>query len=248
MSGRLAGKTAFITGAGRGIGRAIALSFAAEGAAIVGAARSQDELDTLVAEVATAGGRALAVACDVCDETAVQNAVEAGVARFGGLDLCVANAGVTNRLLPTDQLPSNEVRRVVEVNLFGVLNTINACLPSLRRRGGGHVVVIGSGAGRRAGPGFGPYAASKAAVAMLVRVMAQELRGDRIAVNEIVPGPVQTRLTGFGDGHDDALKKMFPGDEWVKQPEDVAPLALFVATLPTHGPTGQVFSLLGRDG
>ena len=89
---------------------------------------------------------------------------------------------------------------------------------------------------------------------MLVRVVAQELRGDHIAVNEIVPGPVRTRLTGFVEESllpsDQTAQRpsFYPESEWVKAPVDVAPLAVFLATQPTHGPTGQVYSLLGRDG
>jgi 3-oxoacyl-[acyl-carrier protein] reductase len=90
---------------------------------------------------------------------------------------------------------------------------------------------------------------------MLVRILAQEVRVDRIAVNEIVPGPVMTRLAGFAASVNPDLNpsnaeeaSIFPKTEWVKTPDDVVPLALFVVTQPTHGPTGQMFSLLGRDG
>ena len=83
---------------------------------------------------------------------------------------------------------------------------------------------------------------------MFVRILAQEVRGDAIAVNEIIPGPVLTRLADFGKGNETELRMRFPSTEWVKTPDDVVPLALFVVTQPTHGPTGQVFSLLGRDG
>jgi 3-oxoacyl-[acyl-carrier protein] reductase len=110
------------------------------------------------------------------------------------------------------------------------------------------VLVMGSGAGRRAGPGWAPYASAKAAVAMLVRVLAMELRADRIAVNEIVPGPVRTELADRV-GATDSIAGTVAGvaTEWFKQPDDVAGLARFLATLPDDGPTGQTFSLLGRD-
>jgi 3-oxoacyl-[acyl-carrier protein] reductase len=247
MTDRLRGRVAFITGAGRGIGRAIAVAFAREGAAIGCAARTRSEIDEAAAEIMANGGRAIATPCDVVDATSVDSAIAATVEAFGGLDIVVANAGAMNAMVNLEAIEPDEFRRVLDVNLMGPFHCARAAVPSLRARGGGHFIVIGSGAGRRAGPGFGPYSTAKAGAAMLVRILAQELRADHIAVNEIVPGPVMTRLAGFGDGDDDRLRSMFPANEWVKSPDDVVPLAMFVVTQPTHGPTGQVFSLLGRD-
>lgn len=245
---RLAGKVAFVTGAGRGIGRAIAEAFAAEGAAVGCAARTRHELDDAVAAIGASGGRALAVECDVTDEAAVQRAVDATCDEFGGLDIAIANAGVSGPRVATVDLATADFRAVVDINLFGFLHTAKAAVPALRRRGGGHIVLIGSGAGRRAyGVGYGPYCASKAAAALLMRNLALELRADSIAVNEIVPGPVLTRLTGAGEVDESRLRAQFSRDEWVKQPDDVAPLALFVVTQPLRGPTGQMYSLLGRE-
>jgi 3-oxoacyl-[acyl-carrier protein] reductase len=248
MTDLLRDRVAFVTGAGRGIGRAIAVAFAREGASIGCAARTQSEIDDVAAEITANGGRAIATPCDVADAAAVDAAVAQTVKAFGGLDIVLANAGAMNALVNLESIEPDEFRRVVDVNLMGPFHCARAAVPALRARGGGHFIVIGSGAGRRAGPGFGPYSTSKAGAAMFVRILAQELRADHIAVNEIVPGPVMTRLAGFSSGNEERLRSMFPANEWVKSPDDVVPLAMFVVTQPPHGPTGQVFSLLGRDG
>jgi 3-oxoacyl-[acyl-carrier protein] reductase len=248
MTGRLEGRVVFVTGAGRGIGRAIAVGFAHEGAAVACTARTTREIEAVVDEIAASGGRALAVTCDVADLASVERAVATTTDELGGLDIVIANAGTTNPKVTLVETDPDEFARVLAVNLLGPFHCARVAVPELKRRGGGHFVVVGSGAGRRAGPGFGPYASSKAGVAMFVRILAQEVRADSIAVNEIVPGPVNTALSGVATDRPHDLRMAFPPTEWFKEPEDVVPLALFVVTQPTHGPTGQVFSLLGRDG
>ena len=147
--------------------------------------------------ITAVGGRALAVECDVADHRSVDRAVATTTETFGGLDIVVANAGTTNPKVPIVEIDPTEFRRVLDVNLLGLFHCVCADRARIARCArGGHFVVMGSGAGRRAGPGFGPYSTSKAGAAMFVRILAQELRADSIAVNEIVPSPVNTRLAG----------------------------------------------------
>ena len=109
------------------------------------------------------------------------------------------------------------------------------------------MIIIGSGMARLGGGGSGAYAVAKAGASALTRVLAAELREYSIAVNELIPGPTRTPLTAAGDEHDGDLEQRWADrGEWVKDPADVARLALFVAALPPYGPTGQVFSLAGR--
>jgi 3-oxoacyl-[acyl-carrier protein] reductase len=239
----LAGQVAIVTGAGRGIGRALALGFAGAGASVVCAARTVAEIEAVAAEIEAAGGRGSAVATDVGETDQLSRLVDRAVEQFGRIDLVVANAGVGGFAGADD--PVDAFRAVIEVNLVGVYALVRAALPALRERGG-KVIVMGSGAGYRPFPGAAAYSCSKAGAAMLVRVLAAELREDGIAVNEIVPGPVVTRLAGEAIDLDRLPVSI--RQEWRKQPDDVVPLALFLAGLPNHGPTGQRFSLLGRDG
>jgi 3-oxoacyl-[acyl-carrier protein] reductase len=238
-----AGKVALVTGAGRGIGRALALALAAGGAAVGVLARSKVELERLVTEIDRNGGRALALATDVTDAAAVLRSVEQLVRQFDGLDIVFANAGVCPAPQSLTEGDSELFQDTLNVNVFGVYATLRAAIPHLKRRGRGNVVVVGSGMGHRASKDSAAYSTSKAAVWMLTRVAAEELRESNILVNELVPGPVDTSLSQPGASR---ILRRHPS-EWLKLPEDVLPLALFLANLPLHGPTGQSFSLARRE-
>jgi 3-oxoacyl-[acyl-carrier protein] reductase len=140
--------------------------------------------------------------------------------------------------------PIDDFAYVIDVNLTSVQHLALTCEPHLRERGG-KFIVMGSGAGRRPFKGGASYSVSKAAVSMLVRCLAVEWRESAIAVNEIVPGPVHTEMAAkiLDVPNIDAAIRM----DWHKTPDDVTPLALFLAQQPNNGPSGQVFSLLGRD-
>jgi len=238
----LSDKVAVVTGAGRGIGRAVALGWADAGAAVVVVARTGSELDAVVETVEEAGGRALAVVADVAGPETPALVVGRTVERFGRLDLVMANAGIVSPAEPSG--PVADFGEVLAVNLTGVFALAVAARPHLAAQGG-KFLVMGSGASRQPMPGGAAYSVSKAGVSMLVRCLAVEWRPDHIAVNEIIPGPVRTAI---GTSILDA-PNLPPGVrmEWFKQPEDVVPTALFLAGLPDDGPSGQTFSLLGRD-
>ena len=241
----LSGQVAIVTGAGRGIGRAIALAYAQAGAAVGCAARTEEEITATVRAITTSGGRALAVPTDVTQLASVQHMLQATVEAFGGLDILVINAGGNYDRRHVAESHPADWRATVEVNLLGAYYCAYAAIPYLKQRGAGKIITIGSGIGHRGYAGSSAYACSKAGLWMLTRVLAQELWPFNISVNELIPGPVVTEMSAQESPSNPGVSAI--ESEWVKTPDDVVPLALFLATQPVKGPTAQSFSLMRRD-
>ena len=233
----LKGKVAVITGAGRGIGRTIALAYARAGAAVVCSARGEAEILQTAALIREAGGQAIAHAADVADYATVKALFQRASDEFGGVDIVVANAGVA---LDQRRIADGDPelwRKTIDINLTGAYHTAHAAIGHLRQRGAGKIIMVGSGQRMRPNAGFSAYSCSKAGLWMLVQSLATELQEDNISVNELIPGPVRTDMT-----RDVAA----PPGEWFKQPADVVPLALFLASMPDFGPSAQSYSLMRR--
>ena len=241
---QLNGKGALITGGGRGIGRAIALAYSREGAKVALLSRTQAELDQVANEIRESGGEACVTRCDVSDPSAVESAIGEACDCLGTLDLLVNNAGGGTERRPVGDDDPERWKRVVEINLIGTYFVTRACLPYFRKNGGGTVINVGSGMGHEARPGNSSYNVAKAGMWMLTRCLALELWNENITVNELIPGPVYTDLTDQIFAPSQPHPKI--PSEWVKQPSEVAPLALFLAQQQVHGPTGQSFSLARR--
>lgn len=186
--GRLDGHVVVVTGAGRGIGRAIAAAFAAEGASLALTARDVDSLDGTVDDVADAD--VLTVACDVADEASVQRMGDAVLERFGRVDVVVANAGIAGPTRSLHEIGLDEWRECMATDLDGVFLTFRRFVPALIEQGSGSLVAISSMTGKRPLPGRTPYAAAKTGLIGLVRTLAAELGPYDVRVNAVCPGAV----------------------------------------------------------
>ncbi|MDE1947255.1 MAG: SDR family oxidoreductase [Burkholderiales bacterium] len=226
-------RLALVTGAGSGIGRAIATSYAAAGARVVLVDRDRDACERVVQEIAAdaEAGRAWAFALDVTDASACEALVREVGREIGAIDVLVNSAGILVRE-GIDHAGAHEIaRRVMDVNLFGTFNAIQACLPALRATRG-CIVNIASGAALRAQRGCAGYSASKGAVKMLTQSMAVDLAKDGIRVNAIAPGVIDTPMTE-ATRHDPQRLSAFLSRiplARVGLPEEIAGPAVFLAS------------------
>jgi NADP-dependent 3-hydroxy acid dehydrogenase YdfG len=234
MARDLAEKVAIVTGAGRGIGRAIAERFAAEGAAVVLAARTGSELETVAKGLA----RALVVPTDVTDDAAVERLVARAVDELGGVDILVTAAGVAAFGPVADQRP-RDWDAMLQVNLRAVMVCCRAVLPPMLARGRGSIINVASVAASRAIPGGAAYTATKAGVVGFSRVLAEELRAGGVRVGVLAPGAVDTPLWDAIPGGPDRARML--------RPDDVARAAVLMATLPP-GATLEELTLLPAGG
>ncbi|MGK5697532.1 SDR family NAD(P)-dependent oxidoreductase [Streptomyces sp. URMC 128] len=198
MTHRFTGRTALVTGGGSGIGRGIALAFAAEGANVVVAGRRREPLDETKALVEAAGGKALAVTADVTRADDVQAVVDAAVDHFGSLDVAVNNAGVLEAAgQPVADVPEDAWRRMLDINVTGVLLALQAEVRQMRNQpGGGAIVNIASRIGVHGRiPGATAYGATKAAVSVLTRGAALDHIADGVRINAVSPGATATPMS-----------------------------------------------------
>jgi NAD(P)-dependent dehydrogenase (short-subunit alcohol dehydrogenase family) len=252
MSGRLAGRVGVITGGGGGIGRAGAVRFAAEGAALVLLDPDRAGAAATVAEIQAAGGRALAVAGDGAAEADVAAAVRAAVDTWGKLDLLWANAGTgVSKTVPETTLA--EWERVVAVNLTGAFLLAKYGIPELARAGGGTMVLSGSANSFSADRRWAAYCATKGALVMLCKALALDHAGDGVRVNIVCPGSVTTPLherwlrEHAEGGYDDALAADTAAHPLGRlgTPRDVADAALFLSCAESSFITGASLAVDG---
>ena len=241
---QLKDKVAIITGGGRGIGRAIAIAYATEGARLVIAARSTEQLDAVAAEITELGGAVLTVPTDLRIQTEVENLVQQTVDRFGRIDILVNNAGINPRGLFLDST-DEEWEQGWQINVMGVVRCCRAALPIMKQQGSGNIINVGSGMGQVGHANLSVYCASKAALHGLTQAIAEEVWQDGIIANVLIPGPVKTELSRAS--WENAGTFRAESDPW-KEPEQVVASALFLAAQPPDsGMTGQILSIMRRN-
>ncbi len=230
---QLQDKVALVTGASSGIGRAAARLFAQEGARVVTGARRQAELDTLVAEIADAGGEAAALAGDVRDEAYANALVDLAASRFGGLDVAFNNAGSLGRMGAVADMDLTNWRDTVDTNLTAAFLGAKYQVPAMLARGGGSLIFTSSFVGHAVGmPGMSAYAAAKAGLVGLARSLAVEHGSQGIRVNALLPGGTDTPMAGeFGsDPETMAFVRSLHALKRIADPMEIARAALFLAS------------------
>lgn len=233
MADRLAGRVALVTGASSGIGRAVAVALAREGAAVAVAARRADRLDALSAELVSLGVRVLVLELDVSDEAACRDAVARTVAELGALDILVNNAGVM-LLGSVEGADTEDWRRMMGTNVLGLMYLTHAALPHLLERRG-VLVQMSSTAGRTARAGVAAYNASKWAVNAFSEGLRQEVTARGVRVVVVEPGIVQTELRDHIT-QPAARERIQASAAAIRQlqPEDIAAAVVYAATQPEH--------------
>jgi NAD(P)-dependent dehydrogenase (short-subunit alcohol dehydrogenase family) len=249
---KLADKVALITGAGGGIGLATAHALARAGCKVV---LVDLHAAALIEAVAAIGITASYIVADVAAAESMQGAIEFAVARHGGIDIFIANAGIEGALAGIVDYPIEQFDKVIAVNVRGVWLGIKYVVPIMRLRGGGSIVITSSGAGVRGMPKMSPYSASKHAVIGIMRSVAIECAKDNIRVNAVTPGPVETRMMrsiedGLAPGSGEKIKQRFEYATPLKRyaaPEEIAAMMVFLASNESSYCTGGVYPVDGGD-
>ena len=247
MSFDISGKVAIITGASRGIGQAIAETYATAGAKVVISSRKQESLDPVAANIKANGGEALAVAAHNGDKAALQALVRAAVEAYGTVDILVNNAATNPHFGPLLDAEDSLWQKTIEVNIMGAVWLTQAVVPLMREHGGGKIINISSVNGLRPGTMQGIYSMTKAALISLTQTLAMELANDKITVNAIAPGLVRThfaRVIWENDVIRDSVLARTPLQR-MGEPDDIAGIALFLASAAADYATGQTFVIDG---
>lgn len=249
---RLEGRRAFITGGGRGIGRAIALKFASEGADVAVAARTRAEIDAVAGEAREKGRRSLAIPCDVGDSRAVDEAVRLASRELGGVDILVANAGALAHA-PLGETTNDIWDEMMRVNLNGAFYAFRAAIGGMSGRGWGRLIAVSSVSGKIGGANRSAYHAAKHGLLGLVRSVALETAAAGVTANAICPGFVETGMVATfreglarnaeeGEAAMNRYREDIPMGRFLA-PEEIAAMALYLASEEAAGITGQAYTI-----
>jgi NAD(P)-dependent dehydrogenase (short-subunit alcohol dehydrogenase family) len=243
----LTGKVALVTGASRGIGEAIAMAYARADAKVILTSRKQADLDQAAERIRDVGAEVLPLAAHTGDAGAIHAVVERAITTYGGIDIVVNNAATNPHFGPILTAEESHWDKILDVNVKGYFRVIKACVESMQTRGGGKVINMASVAGLEPQPMMGIYSVSKAAVLMLTKVLAVELAPLNIQVNAIAPGFVKTKFSSVlwrTPQINEAILKLIP-QKRMAEPEEIAGLALYLASPASSFVTGSTFSIDG---
>jgi NAD(P)-dependent dehydrogenase (short-subunit alcohol dehydrogenase family) len=243
----LTGRVAIITGASKGIGKAIARGLAEQGASVVVSSRKQDAVDAVAAEFRADGFEAVGIACHVGDEAQLKNLVEKTTEKYGGIDILINNAAINPVFGPIEQMTGEVFDKVMNVNVRACMLLANLCKPSMAKRGHGSIINIASVEGMKPTPKMSIYSVSKAALIMLTQSQAREWGSDGIRSNAICPGLIQTKFSATLWQNEQILDHFVsqtPAGR-MAQPEEMVGLALYLASSAGSFSTGGVFTADG---
>ena len=247
VSGKLDGKVAIVTGSGQGIGEAIALGYAAEGAKVLITGRTQSKLDDVVARIGTAGGTALALVALAGEADQSKATIDLAISTWGRIDTVVNNAHTFTDYLPVED-PKMEANCRIDMQsaFFGSLQLMQLAHPHMVAQGGGSIINMGTGYSIRCEPGFLAYAATKEAIRALTKTAAREWGKHQIRVNTILPSALTPKSIWYLEDsgtYDLELAKVAMGR--FGEPKDIAPTAIFLASDDSYWVTGQTIGVEG---
>ena len=245
-------KIAIVTGAGRGIGRAISVRLAEQGARVIAISRTMEELQQTVALIEDSGGNAFPFAVDISKQKDIDRVVSETHGSFGRIDILVSNAGMQG---PIGPLPQNDTElwiQTLSINLIGTYLTMHAVLPFMIAQGRGKIINLSGGGATGPRPNFSAYGASKAAIVRLTETTAEEMKPYNIQINAVAPGAINTRMLDdvlaaghiAGTEYAAALKQKETGGS---SPDRAAALVVFLASSASDGLTGKLISAIHDD-
>lgn len=243
----LDGQVAIVTGGSKGIGRAIASTFARAGASVAMAARGQDDLERAAKEIEAEGGRALPVVADVTEPEQIQNLVDRTLEAFGTVDILVNNAGAAPFLSTVDQIRPEGFEKYFRLNFFSAVYCARAVAPVLLKKGGGCLLNVASVAGLQASPGLTYYSTAKAAMINLTKTLAVEWAGSKVRVNALAPGWIETEMNERArevPSFQAQTLASIPLGRWGRV-EDIAAAALYLCSPAASFVTGTVLVVDG---
>lgn len=227
---KLSGAAAIVTGASRGLGRAVALRYVTEGARVAICSRTPQDIELVAKEIRRAHGEVLAVKADVSQERDVDRLVSLTLKAFGRIDVLVNNAGVLAPKVPIHDMKVMDWDTTIAVNLRGPFLCIRAVLPGMLERRAGSIINVSSGAGQRPAPRWGPYAVSKFGLEGLNALVAEEARAAGVRVNAVNPGGTRTAMRAQAYPQEDPMR--------LPQPEQLTGLFVYLASPDSQAPTG----------